>query len=139
MIGIDTNILVRYLTNDYEAQSKKVEELFAQYKNTKNSIFINNIVLCETIWVLERGYKYPKSSIIDVLKMILSTTEFAFDNQHLLIQASIEYEKYSNADLADIIISITNKSYGCNTSTSLDKDACKNKHFVLLDTILCQR
>ena len=55
MIGIDTNILVRYLTQDDLTQAKIVEELFDLHATCPNSIFINNIVICELIWVLDRG------------------------------------------------------------------------------------
>ncbi|WP_231555820.1 PIN domain-containing protein [Rickettsia hoogstraalii] len=84
MIGIDTNILIRYLTGDYKVQSIKAIELIEKYSGKENSIFINNIVICELVWVLERGYKYSKEQIISVLKEIFSTVEFSFENQQVL-------------------------------------------------------
>ena len=64
MIAIDTNILVRYITQDDEIQSKAAEDLLSGYNEKPQSIFINNIVLCELIWVLERGYKYSKGVLL---------------------------------------------------------------------------
>ena len=58
MIGIDTNILVRFLTKDDTEQSLAVAKLFKQHNNNESSIFINDIVLSEVVWVLEKGYKY---------------------------------------------------------------------------------
>lgn len=58
MVGIDTNILVRHLTQDYELQSKMASDFIEQHSGIEGNIFINNIVLCELIWVLIRGYKY---------------------------------------------------------------------------------
>jgi predicted nucleic-acid-binding protein len=55
MIGIDPNILVRYLTQDDSEQAKIVEKTLNKYATSSQSIFINNIVICELIWVLERG------------------------------------------------------------------------------------
>ena len=63
MIGIDTNILVRHLTQDDTEQANLVSLLLESYEGQKQSIYINKIVLCELIWVLERGYKYTKSQI----------------------------------------------------------------------------
>lgn len=64
MIGIDTNILVRYVTGDEEVQSKKADDFLKQYIGQSASIFINNIVICELIWVLEKGYRYRKNQIV---------------------------------------------------------------------------
>jgi predicted nucleic-acid-binding protein len=50
MIAIDTNILVRYITQDDLQQAEAAENLLAIYNNKPQSIFINNIVLCECIW-----------------------------------------------------------------------------------------
>lgn len=129
MIGIDTNILVRYLTNDDLEQSNQVTALFTEYSSHESSIFINNIVLCELVWVLEKGYKYTTSQIAGALKLILQTPEFAFDNHQLLTQSVIEYERVGTADLSDIIISLVNNNAGCNTTYSFDKKAVKLNYF----------
>ncbi len=130
MIGIDTNILVRYLTNDDIEQSNQVAALFAEYNEQESSIYINNIVLCELVWVLEKGYKYNIQQIVTVLKLILQTPEFAFDNHQLLTQSMVEYERSSTADLSDIIISLVNNNVGCNATYSFDKTAIKFGYFV---------
>ena len=129
MIGIDTNILVRYLTNDDLVQSNQVTALFIEYNGHEASIYINNIVLCELVWVLEKGYKYTTSQIAGALKLILQTPEFAFDNHQLLTQSVIEYERAGNADLSDIIISFVNNNAGCNATYSFDKKAIKFGYF----------
>jgi len=130
MIGIDTNILVRYLTNDDLEQSNQVAALFAEYNEHESSIYINNIVLCELVWVLEKGYKYNTKQIATALKLILQTPEFAFDNHQLLTQSVIEYERSSTADLSDIIISLVNNNAGCDATYSFDKAAIKLGYFV---------
>jgi predicted nucleic-acid-binding protein len=130
MIGIDTNILVRYLTNDDLEQSNQVAALFAEYNEYESSIYINNIVLCELVWVLEKGYKYNTQQIATALKLILQTPEFSFDNHQLLTQSVIEYERSNTADLSDIIISLVNNNAGCNATYSFDKTAIKLGYFV---------
>jgi predicted nucleic-acid-binding protein len=130
MIGIDTNILVRYLTNDDTEQCNQVIRLFEQYSGHESSIYINNIVLCELVWVLEKGYKYKIDQIAAALKLILQTPEFAFDNHQLLTRSVIEYERSSVADLSDIIITLTNNNNGCSATYSFDKTAIKLGYFV---------
>ncbi|KJV81170.1 PIN domain protein [Rickettsia hoogstraalii str. RCCE3] len=136
MIGIDTNILIRYLTGDYKVQSIKAIELIEKYSGKENSIFINNIVICvcELVWVLERGYKYSKGQIISVLKEIFSTVEFSFENQQVLWLSVLEYENYKT-DFSDILIGKLNIFNGCNYTVTFDKAASELTMFRFLRTI----
>jgi predicted nucleic-acid-binding protein len=131
MIGIDTNILVRYLTQDDELQSTKATKLISNYSGKSEAIFINNIVLCELIWVLTRGYHYSKNQIITVLKEILLTIEFAFDNHKILWLSALEYEN-STADFADILIGKLNILKGCKQNFTFDRKAADTSVFHLL-------
>ncbi|MCC8418441.1 MAG: type II toxin-antitoxin system VapC family toxin [Rickettsia endosymbiont of Glossina mortisans submortisans] len=134
MIGIDTNILIRYLTGDDKVQSIKAIELIEKYSGKENSIFINNIVICELVWVLERGYKYSKGQIISVLKEIFSTVEFSFENQQVLWLSVLEYENYKT-DFSDILIGKLNTFNGCNYTVTFDKAASELTMFRLLHAI----
>ncbi|WP_342270297.1 PIN domain-containing protein [Rickettsia endosymbiont of Orchestes rusci] len=131
MIGIDTNVLVRYLTQDDEKQAtivNIVNKVISQYENQAQSIFINNIVICELIWVLERGYKYSKKEITDAVRAILSTTEFVFEQPETLWLSLNDYEKY-NADFSDILLGKINKVYGCISTITFDNKAVTLKEF----------
>ncbi len=128
MIAVDTNILVRYITNDDEDQAILAAKLLDKYKGQEQSIFINNIVLCELIWVLLRGYKYKKADILKTLKLLLTSIEFEFENHELAFLAIFEYET-ADADFSDILIGITNHHLGCNNTFSFDKSALKSKYF----------
>ena len=135
MIAVDTNILVRYITSDDEEQSLMAENLLDKYEGQEKSILINNIVLCELIWVLSRGYKYSKVEIVETLKLLLSSLEFVFENYELAFLAVDEYE-IGGADFSDILIGIINDHIGCKTFT-FDHQALKSKYFVELQrTIL---
>jgi predicted nucleic-acid-binding protein len=131
MIGIDTNILVRYLTQDDPAQASIATKLLETYSGQKNSLFINNIVLCELVWVLERGYKYKKSEIVQALKILLQTPEFSFQDHTIIAKATIEYERINNSDLSDIIISLTNNNEGAQITYSFDNQAVEAGYFKL--------
>ncbi len=129
MIGVDTNILVRYLTQDDEKQANIVNRFIAhQYEHQTGSIFINNIVICELIWVLERGYKYSKKEIISVVRIILSTAEFTFEQAEILWLSLNDYEKY-NTDFSDILLGKINKISGCDSTISFDSKALNLKEF----------
>lgn len=128
MIGIDTNVLVRYLVNDDENQAEVAATLIDSYEGQQNSIYINNIVICELVWVLSKGYKYSKESIGPLLREILSTTEFSFYDARLLLLCLFEYEK-SKSDFADILISKLNNKAGCSTTYTFDQKASTLANF----------
>ena len=120
MIAIDTNILVRYITQDDLQQAEATENLLATYNNKPQSIFINNIVLCEFVWVLEKGYKYTQQQISSTIRIILSTEEFAFEYHNVLWLALEEYE-LKNTDFSDSLISKLNHNLGYKQTFSFDK------------------
>jgi predicted nucleic-acid-binding protein len=128
MIGIDTNILVRYFTQDNLEQAKIVEQIIDTHATAPNSLFINNIVMCELIWVLDRGYKYSKEEISKVIKQMLSTEEFAFENQELLWLALNQYNQ-NTLDFSDALIGEINKEFGCAKTLTFDKGAIKANNF----------
>ena len=132
MIAIDTNILVRYITQDNLQQAEAAENLLAIYNNKPQSIFINNIVLCEFVWVLEKGYKYTQQQISSTIRIILSTEEFAFEYHNVLWLALEEYE-LKNTDFSDSLISKLNHNLGYKQTFSFDKSAIKNNLFTPCD------
>jgi len=132
MIGIDTNILVRYLTEDNEAQHLKVCDLIEQYSGIRGALFINNIVVCEAVWVCERGYKYSKQQVMALLKIMLSTVEFSFEDDKLLWMSATEYKNSSSSDFSDVLIGMLNLSRGCDNTMTFDKKASHLEAFALL-------
>ena len=128
MIAIDTNILVRYITQDDQQQAEAAENLLATYNNKPQSIFINNIVVCELVWVLEKGYKYTQEQISSTIRIILSTEEFAFEYHNILWLALEEYE-IKNTDFSDSLISKLNNNLGYKQTFSFDKSAIKTNLF----------
>lgn len=127
MLGIDTNILVRYLTQDDKKQAEVVTNFFSKQHND-SSIFINCIVLCELVWVLESAYNYSKDLIAKVLDKILQTKQFKIDNSAAAQRALHAYKKYG-ADFADHLIAEINYTHGCNDTVSFDKKGVKNCTF----------
>ena len=132
MIGIDTNVLVRYLIEDDAIQSTKAIKLIDEYIGINDAIFINNIVVCELIWVLERGYKYTKDQVITVLKSILSTTEFCFEDHKILWISATEYVQ-SAAGFADILIGQLNAENDCSKTFTFDKKASSLSMFTIIE------
>ncbi|MCE2991808.1 MAG: type II toxin-antitoxin system VapC family toxin [Candidatus Jidaibacter sp.] len=133
MIGLDTNVLVRYFTQDDEAQAKLSKELIRRYAGKAESLFINNIVICELIWVLERGYKYSRQQISSAIKLMLSAKEFAYENLEHIWLALNEYE-LNGVDFSDALIGEINKLQGCQATYTFDQKALKLGSF---ESIVC--
>jgi predicted nucleic-acid-binding protein len=120
MTGLDTNILVRYLTQDDPVQSAQANQLIEQTLNEGKSLFINHIVLCELIWVLTRAYDYPKSDVVEVIEKILFAHQFEIEEKNSVFEAVNDF-KTSQADFADCLIGVKNRNAGCEKTWSFDK------------------
>ena len=81
MKGLDTNILVRYLTQDDASQWQKATDYLEAIASDDETCFISHMVLCETIWVLKSAYGYNKSQSTTILKKLLSTRLFEFEDR----------------------------------------------------------
>lgn len=131
MKGLDTNILVRYFVQDDPEQGEKVTQFIEKTVAEGETCFINNVVLCELVWVLESAYGYSKAEITDLLEKVLKTSLFNFENKDTVWWSLREYKK-SKADFSDCLISRQNKTYGCGETVSFDKGVKGVEGFVVL-------
>lgn len=130
MIGIDTNLLVRYLTQDDAAQSKQAARIIDAAIEADEDLYLNHIVVCELTWVLARAYGYAKDELLGVLEKILAAGQFAFEDKDSLWRA-LEAFRRSRADFADCLIGVKNSTAGCRTTVTLDRAAAGLGNFTL--------
>jgi predicted nucleic-acid-binding protein len=130
-IGLDTNLLVRYITNDNPEQANKVEDLFDSLSND-STLVINQVVSAELDWVLTHVYDYSKEDFLKVIDQIFATQKITFSNPILVKEACSLYSK-SKADFADCYLGIINADSGCETTYTFDKKASELAHFTLLN------
>lgn len=122
MIGIDTNVLVRYLTHD-DAQQYQQAKAFLETRCTGDTPgYVNAVVLCEVIWVLERAYDATKAEIIRVVTLLLQTKQLRLAHPESVRSALKAYEQ-SNADFADTLIAHLNQDAGCEQTVTFDQRA----------------
>jgi len=132
MKGLDTNVLVRYLVRDDKKQAEKAGAYIRKTVASGESCFINNIVLCELVWVLESAYEYDKGSIADVLERILATKQFELERKDITRQAVSDY-KNGRGDLADYLIGRINQALGCDATVTFDRALKNTTSFMMLD------
>lgn len=120
MIGLDTNVLVRYLTQDHEEQAARASQLIESRCTRQNPGWIALVVLCELVWVLRGAYRYEKQLVVEVLDQLLQTSELQVEN-HDLAQQALEAWRQGAADLADYVILYGNAERGCDATWSFDR------------------
>ncbi len=131
MLGIDTNVLVRYLVRDDEAQFEKASRLIRRETGAGEAIFVSLPVLLETEWVLRSRYNLRKAEIMEAISRLLDATEIQFEAEPV-IEESLKFWKDSTASFADCLIGAHNRRLGCRATATFDVTAAKLPAFVAL-------
>ena len=128
MIGIDTNVLIRYIVQDDPGQSRIATRMIEENLSPENKGFIPSIVLCEVIWVLKRFYRQPKEQLLLVVKTILETEVFEVEHRDCAWRAYYDFDE-GDADFSDYYIAQVNKVYGASFTVTFDETAQKHRLF----------
>jgi len=131
MIGVDTNILVRFLVGDDVKQANKVYALFKKIEDEKNELFVPSLVILELIWVLESAYEFDRFDILDSINQLTLMPIFRFENLAIIQNFIFEAEQ-STFDLSDLLIAHSANENGCEIVLTFDKKASKYKFFELI-------
>jgi predicted nucleic-acid-binding protein len=131
VIGIDTDVLIRYLTQDDVAQARRVDSFVDEVEREGAKLHIDDIVVCELVWVLRGAYRLNKATIAVALDQIISTALFSFDDRELLRGALDDY-RHGPGDFADYVIGRRNLSSGCGHTVTFDRSLEGSASFVLL-------
>ena len=120
MRGLDTNVIVRYVTQDHRQQSRRADAVFAAAASSGDKLFINAIVLCELVWVLRSAYGEPRARIVPVIEGLVETPEVVVEDADLARHALADWQE-GRGDFADCFIARRNQRSGCQTTLSFDK------------------
>jgi predicted nucleic-acid-binding protein len=131
MIGLDTNVLVRYLTHDDPAQARRAEAVMNGLVAGRERAAIAPVVLCELVWVLRDAYDTSKKEIVEVLDRILGTQQFAVVDRDRVREALDAYRR-GRGDFADYLTGATHAGAGCETTVTFDRDLRDATGFRLL-------
>lgn len=131
MIGVDTNVLVRYLAQDDAAQARRVDIFLSAAIEDGTRLHVDDIVLCEMVWVLGAAYRLRKVTIAEALDKVMSAAIFSFDDRELLRAALIDYRE-GKGDFSDYVIGRRNARAGCEHTVTFDRSLRDGPSFVLL-------
>lgn len=123
MIGLDTNVLVRYFAQDEVAQARKASALIESLTPERPG-YITQVALTEVVWVLGRAYGAGREEITQVIETLLRTRELAVEAAETVWKALRLYAG-SSADFADCLIERTCHEAGCEYTATFDAKAAK--------------
>ena len=128
MIGLDTNILVRYFAQDDKQQSEIATDILENTLSENKPGFISSLVLVETIWTLKRIYKLSTDNLNSILEKLLTTTELSLEYRDEAWKA-LQLGRSQNIDFVDALIGLIHKSHGCDITLTFDKKASTLEFF----------
>ncbi len=131
MIGLDTNVVIRYLVQDDKKQSAAATRFIEKSLTADAPGYINHITLCEIVWVLQRCYRVTKQQLRDIIDGLLTTTQLIVENIEIIWKALRAYDA-NNADFCDALIGQANIHSGCAYTATFDKKAANLPGFDLL-------
>lgn len=134
MIGLDTNVLVRYLAQDDAKQAAIATRLIERDLGTTQPGFISLVVLVELCWVLKRLYAATEGELVGTVQDLLGAAQFLVESREV-VQAATQRLislKSGRVGLADMLITEIAKAQGCSHTVSFDKDAVRSAGMRLL-------
>ena len=124
MIGLDTNLLVRYLTQDDPVQSPKATEIIERRLTEENPGFVSIVAMVEAVWVLDRAYGLPAHEIAAAVERMLQTDVLIVENEQEVFSAMIALRE-GQGSFSDAVISALGTRAGCAFTLTFDRKALR--------------
>ena len=130
MIGLDTNILVRYLTQDDTVQSAAATQIIEQRLTIANPGFVSVVTMAELVWVLDRAHRLTGKEISAAVERMLQVDVLVLENEQEVFAAMIVL-KQGQGSFADALIAELGAKAGCSYTLTFDKRAVRLPGFML--------
>src|ERR1700720_2073356 len=131
MIGLDTNILVRYLAQDDPVQSPKATELIERQLTPNNPGFVSVVAMVETVWVLDRAYGLTNQEAAAAVERLLQVEVLAIESEQEVFTAMVAL-KQGRGSFADALIAELGVRAGCTRTLTFDQKAVRLPGFELV-------
>jgi predicted nucleic-acid-binding protein len=136
VIGLDSNLLIRFLTQDDRGQTERAAEFLAIACSPDQPGFINVVVLAEVVWTLEKSYKFDKNHIAATVLRLVDAEELEVQHGNAVRAACEWYLQSPSArrrvGLADYIIVSLNAAAGCETTATMDRRLAEEADLTLV-------
>ena len=124
MIGLDTNVLVRYLAQDDPAQSARATRLVERGLSDRDPGYFGLVVLVETCWMLKRLYGASPAELRDTVRDLLDSRQLVVERR-AVVAAALGRLGDDPGDIVDALIAEGASEAGCERVVTFDKAAVK--------------
>ena len=131
MIGLDTNVLIRYLIQDDPVQSAKATEIIERRLTPRNPGFVSVVAMVEIVWVLDRAYSLTAKEISTVVERLLQVEVLAIENEQEVFTAMVAL-KQGRGSFSDALIAELGVRAGCARTLTFDKKALRLPGFEIV-------
>ena len=128
MIGLDTNVLIRYLTQDDPVQSAKATEILERRLTLKNPGFVSVVAMVETVRVLDRAYAVTAQEIATAVERLLQVEVLTIENEQEVFSAMVAL-KQGRGSFAEALIAELGARAGCTRTLTFDQKALRLPSF----------
>lgn len=128
MIALDTNVLIRFLVEDDEEQSARAAALIRRTLESEARLFVPELVICETVWVLAGAYRFQRGEIAALLTDLLRARELELGGADRLWRALRAYRD-GRGDFSDYLIREQARDAGFDTVATFDRALLKDFGF----------
>jgi predicted nucleic-acid-binding protein len=132
VIGLDTNVLVRYFAQDEPKQAAAARRLFQTRLTHEVPGHVNVVTLAETCWVLKRLYAAGRSELVQVIENLLAAPNIVVERRAMVRKALQAFDASAAVGFSDCLIAQMNGDAGCQQTLTFDRGAAKLAGFELL-------
>jgi predicted nucleic-acid-binding protein len=133
VIGIDTNVLVRYFAQDDPKQSAIAVRLIERSLSPQAQGHVSLVALAELAWVLRTRFDAAKDTVIDIVTHVLADERFAVQSRPA-VWAALDAYRHAAVDFADALIAALDRAQGCTHTVTFDRRAARLEGVTLLDS-----
>ena len=130
MIGLDTNVLVRYITQDDKRQAALANSLIESLDDASPG-FVTLVTVVELSWVLESAYNFTRQQFAEVMQTLMTVDTIKLDRA-AVVASAVRIYAGSKADFSDCLIERLSANAGCEQTMTFDKAAAKMAGMVLI-------
>jgi predicted nucleic-acid-binding protein len=132
MVGLDTNVLVRYIAQDDPKQSAQATRLIESLSAAEPG-FVASVVLVEAVWVMEDIYAATRECLGEIVQALLEAEALVIQSAEQVWRALAAFRK-GKADFADCLITRICAAEGCDVTWTFDKAAARDGGMKLIGT-----
>jgi predicted nucleic-acid-binding protein len=131
VIGLDTNVIVRYLAQDDVRQAAVATRLIEGSLSAEARGFVSIVTLAEVVWVMASNYRAARAAVADIVEGLLTAPQLAIEKADIIWRALRAFRE-SKADFSDAVIVELGRDAGCGKTVTFDREAAAHPGFEAL-------